>query len=261
MTGDEACDRLSFFQGGSGGMDGRREWFFPGLALAISLTAFAGFATTYLGPLAAGTYDKVSWAVHAHGIVYLIWCAFLPVQATLARRAFTAHRIMGLSSVVLVAAMAFTGFLVVGVKVQAALSGQGAPFWKASGVPIAAGLVLFLGFYIAALLNRRRPDWHKRLMISAASVVIAAGAWRLWVAGFGFNDWAIPAALASTKLFIVAGIVHDALTRRAVHPAWWVGLGVSVLVEAASLMVVGTPLERPIAQAIASFAGVFGWMY
>ena len=32
--------------------DGR--WFFPGIALAISATAFAGFAITYLGPLAAG---------------------------------------------------------------------------------------------------------------------------------------------------------------------------------------------------------------
>ena len=239
----------------------RRDWFFPALALAISLTAFTGFAFTYLGPLAAGTYAPVSWAVHAHGIVYLAWCALLPVQATLARRAFAVHRVLGLCSLALVAAMGFFGFLVIGVKVQAALAGEGPAFWKSFGVPVAAGLVLFLGFYAAALLNRGRPEWHKRLMISAAATVIAAGTWRLWVAGFGFNDWAMPAAIATTKLFIVAGMIHDFATRRSVHPAWWVGLGVSVVVEGASLMVAGTPMEAPIAQAIASFADVFGWMY
>ncbi len=239
----------------------KRDLFYPALALAISLTAFLGFAFTYLGPLATNTYPKVSWAVHAHGIVYLAWCAFLPIQATLARRAFTVHRAMGVGSLALVAAMAVLGFLVIGVKVRAALLGEGAEFWKAFGVPIAAGLVLFLGFYIAALLNRHRPDWHKRLMISAAATVIAAGTWRLWVAAFGFNDWAMPAAIASTKLFIVAGVIHDFATRRAVHPAWWIGLGVSSVVEAASLLVAGTALELPVAHAIASFADVFDWMY
>ncbi|MDI6625741.1 MAG: hypothetical protein QME55_13500 [Brevundimonas sp.] len=242
-------------------MQGRGGWFFPGLALAISLTAFAGFALTYLGPLAAGTYAPVSWAVHAHGVVYLAWCAVLPVQATLARRAFAVHRALGVGSLLLVAAMAFTGFLVVGVKVQGALAGEGPAFWKSFGVPIAAGLVLFLGFYLAALLNRGRPEWHKRLMISAAATVIGAGAWRLWVAGFGFNDWAMFAALASTKLFIVAGMIHDLAVRCRVHPAWWVGLGVSVLVEGAALLAPGTVFEPPIARAIASFADVFGWMY
>ena len=238
-----------------------RDWFFPTLALAISLTAFTGFAFTYLVPLATGTYAPVSWAVHAHGIVYLVWCTFLPVQATLARRAFAVHRALGIGSLLLVAAMGFTGFLVIGVKVQAALAGEGPAFWKSFGVPIAAGLVLFLGFYAAALLNRGRPEWHKRLMISAAATVIAAGTWRLWVGAFGFHDWAMPAAIASTKLFIVAGMIHDFAKRRAVHPAWWVGFGASVAVEAASLLVVGTPMETPIARAIAGFADVFGWMY
>lgn len=239
----------------------KRYLFYPTLALAISLTAFTGFAFTYLGPLATNTYPEVSWSVHAHAIVYLAWCALLPVQASLARRAFFVHRAMGLGSLVLVAAMAVLGFLVVGVKVRAALLGEGSEFWKSFGVPIAAGLVLFLGFYAAALLNRHRPDWHKRLMITAAATVIAAATWRLWVGAFGFHDWAMPAAIASTKLFIIAGMINDLMTRRAVHTAWWVGLGVSIVVEGASLVVAGTPLEPPVARAIASFADVFGWMY
>lgn len=234
---------------------------FPALALAISLTAFAGFALTYLGPLGTGSYPAVSWAVHAHGVIYLAWCLLLPVQAALATRLFRVHRALGLSSILLVAAMAFTGFLVIGVRVQAAMQGSGPPFWKAFGLPIAAGLVVFLGLYVAALLLRSRPDWHKRLMISAAATVIAAATWRLWVGAFGFHDWAMPAALATTKLFIIAGAVWDFAARRSGHPAWWVGLGVSVALEGGSLVIVGTPLEAPVAGAIASFADVFGSLY
>jgi hypothetical protein len=194
-------------------------------------------------------------------VIYLAWCVLLPVQATLATRLFRVHRALGLSSIVLVAAMAFTGFLVIGVKVQAALQGSGPAFWKAFGIPIAAGLVLFLGFYSAALLLRTRPDWHKRLMISAAATVIAAATWRLWVGAVGFEDWAMPAALASTKLFIIAGAIWDFAARRHVHPAWWVGLGVSAAVEGASLAIVGTALEAPVTRAIASFADLFGALY
>lgn len=235
---------------------------FPALALAITITAFAGFSLTYLGPLATGAYPKVSWAVHAHGVIYLAWCALLPIQATLATRRFSLHRALGLGSIVLVAAMAFTGFLVIGVKVQAALQGSGPPFWKAFGVPIAAGLIVFLGLYGAALLLRtRRPDWHKRLMISAAATVIAAATWRLWVAVIGFQDLAMPAAIASTKLFIIAGAIWDFAARRRIHPAWWVGLGVSAAVEGASLAIVGTALEAPVARAIAGFADLFGDLY
>lgn len=243
------------------GLSSKNNLFFPALALAVSLTAFAGFAFTYLGPLAAGTYPAASWALHAHGVSYLAWCAFLPVQAALGSRAFNLHRALGFGSLMLVAAMAFTGFLVIGVKMQEALNAEGPTFWKAFGVPITTDLLIFLGFYAAALLNRRRPDWHKRLMIIAGATVISAATWRLWVGAFGFHDWAMPAALASTKVFIVAGIVHDLASRRTVHPAWWIGLVVSGSLEAMSFMIVGTPLEAPIHRTIASFADVFGWMY
>lgn len=71
----------------------------------------------------------------------------------------------------------------------------------------------------------------------------------------------MPAAIATTKLFIVAGMIHDLATRRAANAAWWIGLLVSSAMEGASPMVAGTALETPIAQAIAAFAGVFRWMY
>jgi hypothetical protein len=240
----------------------QRSLFYPLLALAISVTAILGFTFTYFGPLATGTYPQVSWATHAHGIVFLAWCVLLPVQASLpAARALPLHKSLGVGSLLLVVAMAFTGLLTISVRVQEALSGEGSAFWKAFSLPITAGLLLFLGFYAAALLNRSRPDWHKRLMMVAAATVIAAGAWRIIVAAFGFEDWAMPAAVASTKIFIVAGMIHDLITRRSIHPAYWIGLITALVVEFGAFALVGTPAELPVASAIAMFAGAFGWLY
>lgn len=240
----------------------RRALFYPVLAFAISATAILGFSFTYLGPLVMGSYPQVSWATHAHGIVYLAWCVFLPIQASLPRAGmFPVHKALGLTSPILVAAMTFTGLLTISVRVQTALSGEGPQFWKAFSIPITAGLVLFVGFYIAALLNRGRSDWHKRLMIVAAATVIAAGTWRIIVGAFGFEDWAMPAAVASTKLFIVAGMIHDLVTRRSIHPAYLIGLITTAVVEFGSFAVVGSAAEVPVASAIASFAAVFGWLY
>jgi len=147
------------------------------------------------------------------------------------------------------------------VRVQAALTGEGSDVWKAFGIPITAGLILFLAFYVAALLNRSRPDWHKRLTIVAAATVIAAATWRIIVAAFGFVDWSMPAAVAATKLIIVAGIIHDLATRRSIHPASWIGLITTSVVECGSFAIVGSAAELPVASAIAAFAGAFGWLY
>lgn len=239
-----------------------RSLFYPLLALAISATAILGFTFTYFGPLMAGTYPAVSWATHAHGIVFLAWCVLLPIQACLpAAGAFPIHRRLGAASILLVLAMTFTGLLTISVRVQDALSGEGSAFWKAFSIPITAGLLVFLGFYVAALLSRSRPDWHKRFMMVAASTVIAAGAWRIITAAVGFEVWAMPAAVASTKLFVVAGMIHDLITRRSIHPAYWIGLITALAVEFGAFAIVGSPAELPVASAIALFAEAFGWLY
>jgi hypothetical protein len=240
----------------------KRSLFYPVVMLAISATAILGFTFTYLGPLMTGTYPTVSWMTHAHGIVFLAWCVLLPVQASLpAAGKFPVHRMLGAASLLLVFAMAFTGLLTISIRVQEALSGEGSAFWKAFSIPITAGLVLFLGFYAAALLNRSRPDWHKRFMVVAAATVIAAGTWRIIVGAFGFADWAMLAAVASTKLFIVAGMIHDLITRKSIHPAYWIGLILTCAVEFGSFGIVGSPAELPVASAIAVFADFFGWLY
>lgn len=55
-------------------------WIYLGLALAMSVTAYWGFAYTYFIPVLAGVYPQVSLAIHVHG-----WSFFL--RLLLARNA------------------------------------------------------------------------------------------------------------------------------------------------------------------------------
>lgn len=60
-----------------------RSWIYLGLALAMSGTAYWGFAYTYFTPVLAGTYPAVSPAVHVHGWSFFLWFLLLPFQALL----------------------------------------------------------------------------------------------------------------------------------------------------------------------------------
>ena len=78
------------------------RWFYSGITLAISATAFIGFYFTYFAPIATGNYPTVSPAIHVHGWSFFIWYLLLPLQAILIAKGCTRlHMILGGSSVVL----------------------------------------------------------------------------------------------------------------------------------------------------------------
>ena len=60
----------------------RRRRFYTGMALAIALTVFAGFAPTYyLRPWFQST--PLGGLVHLHGLVFTGWVLLFLVQSTL----------------------------------------------------------------------------------------------------------------------------------------------------------------------------------
>lgn len=95
-----------------------------------------------------------------------------------------------------------------------------------------SGIVLFVAPVAYAVLNVRRPDVHKRVMLVATVSILQAGVGRWFLlllappqaagaAGSPPVAVTIPSALA-TNLLIVAAMVHDRRTRGAVHRAYWI---------------------------------------
>lgn len=245
--------------------------FYLAMAVAISLTAFTGFAFTYFGPVMRGEYPAVSPVVHVHGWSFFAWYLLLPLQAlliTAGRR--RVHMTLGSASVVLAIVMVFTGILVAAVRIEQGLSTEDpnelTVFWKDFGQLIMFNMLPFAVFYTAAIVRRRKPDMHKRLIIMASASALPAAIFRIIVGFGGFYwlatpAWVMPAAFLLPAVFIVVGMIRDRISRGAVHRIYVVGLVILLFVHGIGLVVVGTPTGEALSRIMAGFARVFGWLY
>ena len=78
--------------------------FYGGMAIAMGLTVFAGFSSTYYlrffagGPEATLTGGPFSALVHVHGALFTAWVLLFIVQTALvARRRVAVHRRLGVA--------------------------------------------------------------------------------------------------------------------------------------------------------------------
>jgi hypothetical protein len=140
--------------------------------------------------------------------------------------------------------MLFTGLAVAIQGLQFKLeAGHGDPARAFAIVPITS-VLMFAGFVIAALLNLRRPEWHKRFMLVATTAILQAAVARFFFlaatgGGPGVRPGLAPprpiesATFAGVlvEMLIVAAMVHDWRSHGRVHPAYLWGFGVTVAVH------------------------------
>lgn len=239
-----------------------REAHYLRSALALSATAYLGFWFTYFGPHLQGTYPPAATAVHLHGWSFFAWYLLLPLQAGLIHaRRVRLHRTLGWSSLGLTLVMAATGTLVLGVQMAAAVASPEPGFWSAFGLMVFATLVLFIGFYAAALALRRDRAAHKRLMLVAGAAGLGAAGFRLVVALVGPVEWAPPVGILATNVFILGGIAYDTFRERRVHSAYLVGLAVCVVVESSAWLGASTGVGLSLARGLAWVGHTFARLY
>ena len=217
----------------------RARTFYAAFAAMAVLAVLIGFSTTYFIPGARGSLN-IPWLVHVHGWTAMAWVLLLIVQVMLVRAGRTRlHRQIGKAALPTAVAVWASG-IAVGVWVVGRDLPEQGRFAFASFSGTIISLSLFLVLVMAAVLMRRRPDWHKRLMVLATVVV-------LWPAFFRFRhlmpfvpwpDLMLGLLLADLPILIAA--VRDRIRWGAVHPAW---LYVGSLVFAEQLFEVLT-LER-----------------
>jgi hypothetical protein len=205
----------------------RRGPFYVGMSLLIVVVVLAGFGPSFYG-MATATQPR-PWIAHVHAAVYLGWLALLVTQTVLAARGkIAAHRALGNFGIgygVLV--------WVVGLVVSIALpaihvqAGEWSMDRAVTFLPIPLGdMVLFGGFFGAAVAYRGRPEVHKRLILLACVAIMFAGAFRL---SYVLDR---PMQLAVWYLPIVAGMIYDRYKLGRVHPVYWLGavvMGVALL--------------------------------
>ncbi len=207
--------------------DRARDFYLAFAAMAFS-AVLIGFSTTYFLPAARGTLD-IPRVVHIHGWLAMSWIALLIAQVVLVRAERTRwHRRLGTLALPLAAGIWASGLAVALWVTTRDMPSQGnVAFAAAAGTMIS--LTMFVALAAAALILRRKANWHKRLILLATIVL-------LWPAFFRFRHLLpfvprpeITLALLLNNLPTLIGAIRDRVRFGRVHPAWkWVGSAVFV---------------------------------
>ena len=224
-----------------------RSRFYVGLSALMAGIVVVGFWPSYFGPMLIGRIARPA-LIQAHGIVFVGWMVLLMAQVILAARGEVAlHRRIGRYGI---------GYgwlvLVMGVVVGPAAAAMHVranewPIDRAAGFLLVTfgDMVLFGGCFIAAVAYRSRPEIHKRLMVSATVALLFAAVGRM---AFIQSQLLFAAVWLSPLL---AGMAHDWLTRRRVHPVYMIataGLCLGALrlliAESELWLRIGRPLIR-----------------
>lgn len=199
-------------------------WFFRSMALAMIGVSLLGFLPAILHPV--GRRAPLSALAAVHGLVFFAWLLLFLVQASLiATRHVAWHRCLGVASVVLLALMIPLGFLTTLAMVRRGydLSGDIA-FQKnpAEGAVFTfINLLLFGVLAIAALVYRRRPELHKRLILFANIELMPSPLAHLM--GHIPRLATLPGSiiLVPMSVFVFAAVGRDLLGARRIHPLTW----------------------------------------
>ena len=254
----------------------RRTRFYLWMAVAMAATAFIGFAPTFWAPMAQGVPERIA-VLAIHGSLFFGWTLFVIYQAWLVESGRVArHRDVGLLGVSLATAMTIFGVLAaINAAQRATAAHYAGPGESFMVVPLAA-LLSFAVLVTAAILNIRRSEWHKRLMLSATAVLLDAAIARPFIvylvmgghpppfggtvglAGFNMPPppvlGVLPPALIA-MLFIVVGMVRDWRALGKVHPAYlWAG-GFALAVQLLKIPLSDTTLWHGVARSLISLAG------
>jgi hypothetical protein len=107
----------------------------------------------------------------------------------------------------------------------------------------------FAGLTTAAIVMRRRTEWHRRLHYCGMSLLLGPAFGRLLPMPL-LSPWSYEATFAAVMIFPIIGVVADVRRTGTVHPAWGRGIaviiGALILTEAITYSPVGTAIYRAV---------------
>ena len=215
--------------------------FYIGMSAVFVAIAFIGFLPTYWLPLVQGTLN-VPPITHLHALFFYGWTLFLLRQTWLAGIGeIGRHRTLGVAGVALATGMLFVGLNAAATSVRIAEAAGGGEAGRKFAIVSVTAILLFAVLVAIALVNVRKPEVHKRLMLVATASILQAAVGRMFIVllriprqpGESLAAHAPPVFVTVmpglvVDLLIVAGMIHDRRTTGRVHRAYWIA-GAAVL--------------------------------
>ncbi|HEY0751705.1 MAG TPA: hypothetical protein VGD26_11155, partial [Chitinophagaceae bacterium] len=184
-----------------------------------------GFAKTFILPVSSGSF-KAPFSVHVHGALAFSWVLLFFIQATLIRfRNYRLHIIVGSFGILIAIGTAVTMLPAGMFAVQKGIQGGEGDTAFSALLGTATSALMFLVLVFAAILNRNKPEVHKRLMLLATIIV-------LWPAWFRFRLYfpSVPRpdiwfGVVLADSFIILAWIRDKIRYGKIHPVLlYVGL-------------------------------------
>lgn len=201
----------------------RATYFYLGFGLIGLAVVALGFGVTYALPMVRRTFSA-PWFVHLHGASALGWIMLLIVQAWLVRgRRTPLHRRLGQVALPLALLIWASGIATAVWAAARDLPELGTVATSSLGGTV-TGLSLYLLLVIAAVITRRKPDWHKRLIMLATIQVLWPAFFRLRHLLPAVPNPDISFAIILAYLPILLAALRDRWRYEKIHPVWlWVG--------------------------------------
>ncbi len=198
--------------------------FYLVMSLVLAAIVTYGFSHTVPGDFADPGLPPLLWL---HAAVFVAWVLLFVAQPSfVARGSIALHRRLGWIGAGLAAAMVAMG----GMAILFALRADTIPPFYPHGLFLTRGVIglaVFAGLVAAGVAQRRRAEWHKRLMLCAAIVVILPGLERALPIPLIGPAW--PFVVDGLAVLIaLAGPACDLVVRRRIHPAYLWGVGTIV---------------------------------
>lgn len=200
------------------------ERFFLRAAIVMTIVIVSGFSfqlamgrSTFASPL----------RVHLHALLFMGWVAiYLTQNLLVATGRIHLHRRLGWLAAAWMMAMVVSGFLVTAAMVR---SGTVPFFFQPLHFLIfdPVAVLTFGALTTAAIMLRRRTEWHRRLHYCGMTILLAPAFGRLLPLPL-MQPWAWEATYAVVVLFPLAGVWADIRRSGRPHSAWKWGIGTIV---------------------------------
>jgi hypothetical protein len=215
------------------------------MAALMSLMVLVGFWPTYFGQILKGIPNR-PWVVHLHGLIFVGWMVLLVTQVILVVTGRTQwHRKLGTFGIAygfLVLAMGLV-ISIAAPAIHVAAREQTLDEAAAFLIIPLGDMVLFAGFFVPAVIYRRQPEIHKRLILLATTALLFAAVGRM--------QFFLPISAAVVLWFspVLIGMAYDKRTRGKIHTVYFVGL-VGMVIVFSRLALSSTEVWLPIGRAI-----------
>lgn len=212
------------------------------VAVLFPLTVLIGFGRTYYLKFAVDSPPVPSLLVHIHGLVMTAWVLFFIAQVWLIRsKRAKVHMSLGIAGVALAAIVIIVGFFtaVASAKYGTASAPPDIPPLAFMIVPI-VDIILFALLLGAAIVYRKRPATHKRLMLLTVINFLPPA-----IARFPF-DWVVAAGplffFGVPTLAAIAFLIVDRWQTGRFNAPYLVGAAILIASYPVRLALSGTDL-------------------